>query len=132
MSVFIDTSALLAVLDAGDVNHRQARQAWVDLIERREALVCTNYILVETIAVAQRRLGLPAVRALHEDIAPILQIEWVSESSHCNGMSAMLIAGRRRLSLVDCVSFDTMRQLGMKAAFTFDRHFVAQGFAAIP
>jgi uncharacterized protein len=34
----------------------------------------------------------------------------------------------RSLSLVDCVSFVVMRQMGLDTAFVFDRHFRNQGF----
>lgn len=34
--------------------------------------------------------------------------------------------------LVCCVSFDIMRQLGIKSLFAFDRHFKEQGFECIP
>ena len=40
----------------------------------------------------------------------------------------MLTAARRRLSLVDCVSFDVMRRLGLNRVFCFDQHFEEQGF----
>ncbi len=43
-------------------------------------------------------------------------------------MSALLTAGRRDLSLVDCVSFDSMRRQGVPDAFAFDQDFVEQGF----
>lgn len=62
MSTFVDTSALLAVLDASDVAHKVADRIWRRLIESDERLVSTNYVLVETFALVQRRLGLPAVR----------------------------------------------------------------------
>ncbi len=40
----------------------------------------------------------------------------------------MLAANRRQLSLVDCVSFAAMRELGIEHYFAFDQHFDEQGF----
>jgi len=45
---------------------------------------------------------------------------------------ANLSAGRHNLSLVDCVSFEMMRTLGIKTAFTFDAHFKEQDFTILP
>ena len=132
MSIFVDTSALYAILDADDQNHERAKRLWVDLVTKKEHLVCHNYVLVETFALVQHRLGLEAVRTLQEDVLPILHVEWIDEASHHAGITAVLIAARRRLSLVDCVSFEVMRQLGMKTAFAFDPHFAEQGFERIP
>lgn len=132
MSVFVDTSAFFAVLDADDENHNAARQVWEDLLTREVVLVCSNYVLVETLALVQRRLGIPAVRAFQEDIVPVLNVEWVGESIHQVGVSSVLTAARRGLSLVDCVSFEVMRRLGIKTAFVFDRHFEEQGFECLP
>lgn len=33
---------------------------------------------------------------------------------------------------VDCISFEIMRNLGMKTIFTFDSNFEEQGFHCIP
>jgi uncharacterized protein len=132
MTIFIDTSALLAVLDADDMNHPAARTAWEHLVTQGASLVCTNYNLVEVSALVQHRLGMKAVRTLQENIVPVLAVEWVDPGIHAGGMSALLVAGRRNLSLVDCVSFETMRRLGLDTAFAFDRHFAEQGFATIP
>jgi len=132
MSVFVDTSALFAVLDADDQNHEHAKQAWANLVTQEIELVCTNYVLVETFALAQNRLGMAAVRVLQEDVIPVLRVEWMDERAHSASITALLIAARRQLSLVDCVSFDTMRRLGIKTAFAFDRHFAEQGFECIP
>lgn len=74
MSVFIDTSAFLAVLDADDRFHQQARGIWERLLTGAEDLLCTNYVLVKTVALAQRRLGLEAVRALEEDVLPLIKV----------------------------------------------------------
>lgn len=131
MTIFVDTSALLAVLDADDQQHALARQAWEDLVTREEDLVCTNYILVESFALVQHRLGVEAVRTLQEDIVPVLRIEWMDSQRHNTSVAALLTAARRQLSLVDCASFDAMRRLGISTAFTFDRHFDEQGFQRV-
>ncbi len=128
MSVYIDTSAFLAVLDADDSHHAQAKAAWLALLESREILVCNNYVLIETHALVQHRLGMAAVRAFAESVYPILTIIWLDSDEHGQALSALLTANRRDFSLVDCSSFTTMRQLGIAKVFAYDKHFVEQGF----
>ena len=128
MTVFVDTSAFFAVLDADDLYHVRARELFEKLIAIAEQLVSTNYVLIETFALVQRRLGMEAVRAFEEDVLPLIRVYWVSEADHRSGVTAFLTAGRRDLSLVDCVSFLLMRQLDLKVIFAFDDDFQAQGF----
>lgn len=132
MSVFVDTSALLAVLDADDRHHARAAAAWRTLIDGDEELVTTNYVLVETFALVQSRLGLKAVRALQQDVVPMIQTGWMAAEDHEAAVAALLTAGRRRLSLVDCASFGAMRRSGLTRAFTLDRNFAEQGFDQVP
>ena len=129
---FIDTSALLAVLDGNDQHHSRARAIWEELVAGEAGLVCTSYVLVETFALLQSRLGIAAVRTFQDDVVPLLNIEWLEVQHHQRSVAALLVAGRRQLSLVDCASFDTMRTLGLTTAFTFDRHFAEQGFRCVP
>lgn len=131
MIVFVDTSALFALLDSADRNHGSAAEVWKELIDRQADLVCTNYVFVEAFALIQHRLGMEAARAFQDDIVPMLGVKWVTEEEHQAGLAAFLTAASRRLSLVDCVSFETMRSLGIQAAFAFDRHFSEQGFVLI-
>lgn len=105
---------------------------WRALVEQGEALVTTNYILIETIALVQHRLGLEALRVLTDDILPTLQVHWIGQQDHAAALAALLVAARRRLSFVDCSSFETMRRLGISAVFGFDRHFAEQGFQLLP
>ena len=42
MSVYVNTSAFLAVLDADDENHEKAKKIWTDLLESREGIVCNS------------------------------------------------------------------------------------------
>ncbi len=131
-AMFVDTSAFLALLDADDEHHSKVKQAWADLLQSEILLITSNYVLVETFALVQHRLGVEAVRVFQEDIVPLLDIRWLDAASHAAAISALLAAGRKKLSLVDCSSFDVMRRGGLKRAFTLDRHFREQGFEALP
>jgi uncharacterized protein len=132
VTAFVDTSAVYAVLDADDQSHPRATAEWDRLLDEDAVLLTTNYILVETSALVQSRLGHAALRAFYEDIVPRLTIQWITEAAHAQSVEALLTAGRRKLSLVDCVSFHVMRQIGISTAFTFDRHFREQGFSVVP
>jgi predicted nucleic acid-binding protein len=132
MTVFIDTSAFYAILDRDDVNHAPASNAWRRLLRDEHTLLTTNYVLLETCALLQSRLGIPALRAFHLDVVPLLQVDWVSEERHNSGVEAALAASRKRLSVVDCIAFQTMRENGVQTVFCFGRHFAEQGFAVLP
>jgi uncharacterized protein len=130
--LFVDTSALYAALNALDARHAEARAQWSLVLAGDSALVTTNYVLVETVALLGRRLGIAAVRDFQTDFVSILEIIWIDRSVHERASAALLAAGSRDLSLVDCVSFEVMRQLGLRTAFAFDEHFAQQGFACVP
>ena len=132
MIIFIDTSAFLAILNEDDKNHLVAKKLWNKMLYSENVLISNNYVLVESFALIQRRLGMEAVRVFQEDILPLINIEWIDAGTHKSGVSALLAALRRKLSLVDCVSFEVMRSLGIKTVFAFDPHFAEQGFKCIP
>lgn len=129
--VFVDTSAVLALLNSEDEAHGKARRAFESLRERDADLVTTSYVLVETYALLSRRLGLAAARTFREEFAPLLQVEWVDEVLHEEALDVLLGRGRRGLSLVDAVSFVAMRRRGLEEAFAYDRHFEEEGFKLI-
>jgi predicted nucleic acid-binding protein len=132
MNVFVDTSAIYAVFDRDDINHPRARVAWEQLLRESGSLLTSNYVLVEAGALLQHRLGLQAVRALYDDVVPLLTVEWITETIHRSAVASLLTASRRNLSLVDCVSFHVMRAASVQSAFCFDRHFREQGFLTLP
>lgn len=132
MTVFVDTSAFYALLDADDSNHKEARESWERLLRDTAVLLTTSYVLVETSALLQHRIGVPALRAFHQDVVPVLTVQWLTERQHHAGVESVLTAGRKKLSLVDCVSFHVMRENGVHTAFCFDHHFREQGFQTLP
>ena len=132
MRVFIDTSAFIAVLNAGDQFHPAAKDTWQELLQGQNQIICNNYVLVETSALLGNRFGLGAVRLFQNDILPVLHVFWIDEEMHKQAVSALLAASLRRLSLVDCTCFETMRHLGLSRAFVFNPHYAEYGFETIP
>lgn len=111
--------------------HEAAARCFDDLTAEPGAIT-HNYVVLEASALVQRRLGSEATRDLLEELVPALEIRWVGAELHDRASAGLLAAGRRRVSLVDWVSFEVMRRHGIERAFAFDRDFVAQGFETVP
>jgi predicted nucleic acid-binding protein len=129
--VFVDTSALLAVLVSNDLHHAEAVRVWQRELEQGSDLVTSNYVVVEATAVLQHRVGMAAVRTFVHDVVPALRVEWVSAEDHEAAAGALLASGRRGVSLVDCCCFQVMRRLGLERVFCFDRRFATAGFEVL-
>jgi predicted nucleic acid-binding protein len=60
-----------------------------------------------------------------------VEVIFVSREIHDAGVRRLLDAGRRRVSLVDAVSFEVMRARRIEEAFAFD-DFEREGFTRVP
>ncbi|MDY0028003.1 MAG: PIN domain-containing protein [Candidatus Humimicrobiaceae bacterium] len=132
MNIFIDTSALFALMDSGDKFHKESSNTFIKLANNRSVFHSSNYIIIETIVLVQNRLGLDALRIFQNNIVPVVNIHWVDERVHNIAINSLLIACRKSMSFVDCTSFELMRLLGLEEVFAFDRHFKEQGFKLLP
>lgn len=50
--IFVDSSALYALLDRDDRNHRAVRAAWAHIAGGPQPLLTHNYVLLEAVALA--------------------------------------------------------------------------------
>lgn len=132
MSVFADTSGLYALLVRTEERHPEVVEAFRLALEQGSILRTTSYVIVETVALLQHRLGLAPVRDFYEHMMPVLSVEWVSDSLHGKGMERLLREDRRRLSLVDCVSVEFMRSQGLRDVLALDPHFTEAGYRLLP
>ena len=127
----MDTSALYALVDADDEAHDRAK-ATFRRIGESEDLVTHAYVAVEALTLAQRRLGAAAVRRIAGELLPYLTTLPVDEGTHDSAIAALLAALPTRVSLVDFVSFQLMRERSIARAFTFDADFGTAGFRTLP
>ena len=129
-AVFVDTSALYALLVATDRWHESAVSIMDSLRTHDAELVTSSHVLLETYALLGNRIGVDAVEALRDSVEPLLDVRWVDRELHERALDA-LISGRGRPGLVDATSFLVMRDRGIETAFTFDRDFETAGFARL-
>ena len=104
---------------------------WTDLLDDGFRLLTSNYVVWETVGLLQKRIGFEAARLWHKDILGVLDVLWVDERLHQRAYDLWLNLGRRRLSLVDCVSFVTMHAHAIEKAFCFKPHFADHGFSLL-
>lgn len=129
--MFVDTSALLALLDSDDENHSSAVE-WARGPGRRAVLLTHNYVVVETTALVARRLGPKASKVFIDAWLPQLTVTYVDEGLHRRALIAYREQLARRRSFVDRVSFEWMRDRQVMTAFSFDADFGKEGFASAP
>jgi predicted nucleic acid-binding protein len=131
--IFLDTSGLYALVDRKDAHHPAAREVVERLLRAGRRFVATDYILAETVNLANARSGTRvAVRVLDlmEQSAGI-RIEWVAQSRFDLTKAFFRKHADHDYSFTDCTSFVVMRELRLSQALTTDRHFPEAGFEAL-
>ena len=132
MTVFVDTSAFVAILDRDEPRRRTALDELAGLRASATSLLTHEYVIVEATALVQRRLGMAALGVLVEELLPLCEVAWVDPELHLAARQALLAARRRGVSLADWVSFLVMRRRGIRTAFAFDADFATEGFELLP
>jgi predicted nucleic acid-binding protein len=130
-SVLLDTVGLIAVWDVDDQWHSAAEDAYQRIISRRQRTFTTTFILLECGNTAARCTFRADVCALRQTLD--LRQELIVPSA--DDWRAAWVAYERgeagQAGIVDHVSFQVMRRLGISEAFTNDKHFLAAGFTAL-
>ncbi len=132
MTLFVDTSAIFALLVRDDAMHVHAKQEFARLADQSAHLTTSSYVLVESTALLQRRVGLQAVHDFNTKIVPLLDVVWADAEWHDRPVERLLAQSDRNLSPVDCLSFEIMETRDISTAYTFDKHFAEHGFEVTP
>lgn len=131
----MDTSAWLALADSHDRDHARASR-YQQRILRGEfgRQVTTNYVLLESVTIIRRRLGLPSAIRFSNAVRGGKEVGlfWIEPVHHHEAIDLMASRTDKEWSVTDCSSFVLMRSLGIRDAFTFDRDFSQAGFSTYP
>jgi len=90
-------------------------------------MVTHNYVVLESFALLQARLGLPVAAKFAKDCEHF-KVEWVDSQLHKTAVRELEKSSKRQLSLVDHVSFLVMNRRNIHTAFAFDSDFTIRGF----
>jgi predicted nucleic acid-binding protein len=130
VTLFVDSSGILALVDRDDPAHAGVREAFA--LGRVEPLVTHAYVIVETLAVARRRYG-PAVTAeIIDRIIPALDVVPVDADLHAAAITAFRDGIESSVSVVDRTSFAYMRRASIERAIALDVDFRTAGFTTLP
>ena len=130
--VFVDTSALYALLVETDDNHRAARTAASSSRDRDARLVTSSFVVLETVTLLQTRAGIAAVRIFYRDVLPLLTVAWVGEEHLHRAMAALLGASKRGVSLTGLVEHHAHAGARDSAYLCVRRGFRTTGLRARP
>lgn len=128
MKIFADTSGLFALLVKNDDMHVRAKLNFSYFAQHRVQLMTSSFVLVETTALLQRRVGLAAVHDFQSKIMPLLEMIWVNAEWYTRAIQRLFALNNRDIGLVDSLSFEIMESCEITHAFAFDKHFPENGF----
>lgn len=128
--VFVDTSALLALLDRADPRHAAVRDAFAGL--RDAELLTHGYVIAESIAVARRRFGVDGAIALIDDLLPVIELVSVEPDLHQRVQHSYRRALPSGVSFVDRMSFAVIERDSVDAALATDADLLAAGVPVLP
>lgn len=127
---FVDTSALIALLDADDPRHGPVRTAFAD--HREDEFVTHGYVVAESLAVVRRRLGVDAAIALLDDVLPTIGLLAVDNDLHAEALRQYRAALPSATSFVDRVSLALIERESIPTALVLDPDFATAGLETIP
>ena len=125
--VFVDTSFVVALVNERDQNHSLA----LDLAERftGQRLVTTDAILLEIGNALSRNFKRESVEIIEEFLtSDDVQVIHLHPQLFRNAFDLYKSRSDKMWGLIDCVSFVTMKELGIIEALSADKHFEQAGF----
>lgn len=132
-TLFVDTSAWLALADESDQYHKQAICIYPRLLKSFHYLITTNFVIAETYILIRRFIGHQAAMVFLESITTSSRIRKIYSDRALEEKAENILRKYKDqdFSYTDAVSFVVMKQFGIGQAFTFDKHFITAGFTLI-
>jgi len=133
-SVFVDTSAFVALRNESEAEHEPARQALSSLIEEGAKLFTSNYVFAETYTALLVRVGRGEAVEWGRRFRAGEAIELVRVEPEVEERAWEILESHddKRWSYVDAISFALIERDGGDEAFAFDADFAQRGLRVRP
>ena len=120
---FVDTSAIVALVDRDDATHEDAVNAYHSLVSDGYRLFTTNHVISETYDLLYSTLGEDIARQWLGDVGLAIYItDSVDEEKARERVLGS--ANGRPMRYADAVSLSVMERLGVAEAFAVDPDFL--------
>ncbi|MDO8627206.1 MAG: PIN domain-containing protein [Candidatus Diapherotrites archaeon] len=124
MTIFVDTSILIAYIDVRDSKHQQGLQILKDVISGNYgAAYFSDYVFDEAITFLFAKSKDVNVPISLGDFLLNSEINILTVSKELFDLSWVLFKQRKNISFTDCTIVETMRKHGIKNLATFDNGF---------
>ncbi len=121
-AAFVDSSALISLVDRDDYTHRAAVDAYETLKADGYRLFTSNHIVAETYDILAGSLGHDVARAWLDEMGlPV----YVADSNDVEQARGRVLGSRKPLNFNDALSVVIMQRLGVADAFAVDPDFLA-------
>lgn len=131
-TVFVDTSALYALVNKADQDHTSALRCIEDISQNHLPVLISNFIFDEIYTLLLTKMG----RTIATEFGERLREEWIIESVSFEdeeiAWNIITKNADKNYSYTDATSFAIMKRLGLTTAFTYDHHFSQHGMTVIP
>lgn len=133
-SVFVDTSAFVALRNSAEAEHGRARAALSELIDAGATLYTSNYVFAETYTALLVRVGREEAVEWGRRFRAGAAIELVRLEAAVEDAAWKILErhGDKRWSYVDATSFAQIERDRGSEAFAFDVHFAQRGLRVLP
>lgn len=132
-AILIDSSAFLSLISVRDAHHQRVRASLQSLTQQGRPVFTTNYVVAECHALLLARIGRPpAEQFLRETLRGDIAVIQASDLDEHRAREIIFGYHDKDFSLTDALSFAIMERLGIREAFSLDRHFVQFGLSTFP
>jgi len=126
--VFVDTSAIAAVVNGNDKHHNSALRIYKKLQRPQFYLLVTNFVIAETHALLLKKGNINIAREwLMRSAYKDFSVHRPEEDMEMEAVKRIDKYKDKDFSLTDMLSFLVMEKIGIKYYFAYDRHFAQIG-----
>lgn len=129
--IFVDTFAWVAVINKSDNYHKICLKTLKLFLRKKVKFITTNYVIIETInALSKIEFRKSVIEFINKlETSPSVEIIKITDEIYNNAWILYQKRIDKDWGITDCTSFEVMRMLNIKKAFTFDRHFEQAGYS---